>query len=282
MRPSSPGWITIALLFTALTSAQAGESERALSAMSYNVLFDAAEVEATLKAIERADPDVLCLTELTPKFARAFEKRFGERLRFRSFHPRDGTWGVGIASRFPLTNAKVFQQRPHRMPAMEARVATTQGRLMVACLHLFPPVAGQKENESVVAMMKRNAELRKKQVGHVVRRYASQKVPVLVLGDMNEGPDGDAIGVLAQAGYRRACDVPNHRCGPTFPGATSVLPAVWEVDHILGRRVRFESARVIREGGSDHFPVFATFRLDAPGEGPPSSRGSSPKPPPRR
>ncbi|MGA9519938.1 MAG: endonuclease/exonuclease/phosphatase family protein [Myxococcaceae bacterium] len=283
MRPS--GFVSVALgLFAALaaTSAHATAPRRALSVMAYNVLYDATDVEATLKTIERADPDVLCLTELTPKFVRAFEDRFGDELRFRSFHPKSGTWGVGIASRFPLKNVTVFQQRPHRMPAVEARVVTDQGRVRVACLHLFPPVSGQKKGESFSAMMKRNADLRKKQAAFVVRRYAKEKQPVLLLGDMNEGSDERAMRLFAEAGYRRSCELPEQRCGPTFPGATSAFPAVWEVDHILGRDVRFESARVIKAGGSDHYPVFATFTLGGGEEAPPSSRGSSPPPPPRR
>ncbi len=276
MRPSNLGCITIALLAAAPVPVQADGAVRALSVMTWNVLFDAPDLEPTLEAIERADPDVLCLTELTPKFVRAFEERLGSRYRFRSFHPKSGTWGVGIASRLPLKHAKAFQQRPHRMPAMEAQVATEQGRFRIACLHLFPPIAGRKKGESVVAVMGRNAELRKKQAAFVVRRYAKERRPVLLLGDMNEGPDGAAMRLFAEAGFRRACELPNHRCGPTFPGATSMLPAVWEIDHILGMGVRFDSARVIKSGGSDHFPVFATFTLDAGEQGPRSSPGSPP------
>ena len=51
------------------------------------------------------------------------------------------------------------------------------------------------------------------------------------------------------------------KCGSTFPGATSWLPAVFEIDHILGRKIQFQLAKVIREGGSDHYPVYSTIFL---------------------
>ena len=104
------------------------------------------------------------------------------------------------------------------------------------------------------------AELRQKQSEAIVARYASAKGSVLLVGDMNEGPDGNAIQTFEVAGFRRSCSSPRQQCS-TFPGPTYFLPAVLEIDHILGRNVEFEEARVIREGGSDHFPVFAKLRL---------------------
>lgn len=233
-----------------------------ISLMTFNVLYDAKDVERSLDAIEAADPDVLCLRELGPAFARAFEKRLGRRYPHRSLKPKaSGTWGVGIASRFRMAGARVFAQRPHRMPAMEARVATANGPVVVACLHLFPPVAKRKKSEGVLQSMEQNAELRHQQALAISRRYAAEKRPVVLLGDFNESPGGKAISSLVDAGFLRACEIPAASCGATYPGATSPWPAVFEIDHILGRGVRFTSARVIREGGSDHYPVVASFTV---------------------
>lgn len=230
--------------------------------MAYNVLYDSAEIEKSLDAIERADADVLCLRELSTKFTRAFEKRLAKKYPHRSMRPqKSGTWGVGIASRFKLSHAVVFEEQPHRLPAMEARVATSQGSVLVACLHLFPPVGKHRKSDGFFETMEKNADLRRKQSEHMVARYAAVKGPILIVGDLNEAPDGQAVRNFEKAGFRRSCRIPNQECGPTFPGATSVLPAVFEIDHILGRGVEFRAARVIREGGSDHYPVYATFSL---------------------
>jgi endonuclease/exonuclease/phosphatase family metal-dependent hydrolase len=78
------------------------------------------------------------------------------------------------------------------------------------------------------------------------------------MGDMNEGPNGEAIELFKQKGIERSCDkalIKN--CGSTFPGATSWIPAVFEIDHILGRNIQFQLAKVIKGGGSDHYPVYA-------------------------
>ena len=63
----------------------------------------------------------------------------------------------------------------------------------------------------------------------------------------------------------RACDTAmDEKCGATFPGAASTWPAVFEIDHIMERRVTFTAAKVVRGGGSDHHPVFARFVLKPP------------------
>jgi endonuclease/exonuclease/phosphatase (EEP) superfamily protein YafD len=69
------------------------------------------------------------------------------------------------------------------------------------------------------------------------------------------------VQTFERAGLLRSCRGPRQACGATFPGPTVALPAVFEIDHILGRGVEFDEARVIRAGGSDHFPVFATFSV---------------------
>ena len=236
-------------------------TEGQFGVMAYNVLYDSTEIEKSLDAIERADADVVCLRELSTKFALAFEKRLAKKYPYRSLQPqKSGTWGMGIASRFKLSNAAVFEEKPHRLPAMEARVATSRGPVLVACLHLFPPVGKHRKSDGFFETMEKNAELRRKQSEYIVARYATVKEPVLIVGDMNETADGKAIQTFEKAGFLRSCRIPNQECGATFPGATYVLPAVFEIDHILGRGVEFGTARVIKEGGSDHYPVYATFR----------------------
>jgi endonuclease/exonuclease/phosphatase (EEP) superfamily protein YafD len=41
------------------------------------------------------------------------------------------------------------------------------------------------------------------------------------------------------------------------------LPAVFQIDHILGRGVCFWRGAVLRAGGSDHYPVTAELQLGA-------------------
>lgn len=255
MRP--PLFATLPLLL-----ACAAHSESApppYRAMAFNVLYNAEDTKASLDAIDSEQPDILCLRELTPTFAEAFRKRFALKYPHQALSPRKGTWGVGIASRHPILRTQRFPERPHKLPALEAEVQIGERKLKVVCVHLMPPVTGQRKSEGFLDMMDRNAETRSKQGRALMERYLGERGPLLLLGDMNEGRGGGALKAFAKAGFLHSCDGPDAACGNTWPGATSALPAVVEIDHILGRGLTFGSARVVREGGSDHFPVVTRF-----------------------
>ncbi|MFP2924198.1 endonuclease/exonuclease/phosphatase family protein [Pyxidicoccus sp. 3LG] len=229
--------------------------------MTYNVLYSSPEedVRKSLDVIAKEQPDILCLRELTPRFTRAFQKRLGKEYPHSVLLPRKGSWGVGIASRHRLLRSELFSQRPHRMPALEADVRIGKQRLKVVCVHLMAPGSTHRKGDGLLESIPKNAVLREKQGKALVKRYAKEQGPLLLLGDMNEGRSGEAMRAFAAADFAHACDGPDASCDATWPGATTVLPAIVEIDHILGRKLTLSGAKVLREGGSDHYPVRASF-----------------------
>jgi endonuclease/exonuclease/phosphatase (EEP) superfamily protein YafD len=248
----------IAVLF----AGSSGAAPPAWKALSYNLLYEQPDDAASLDAIGKADADVVCLQELTPRFAKRFAARFGRAYPHRRFEEREGTWGVGIASKHPLESAVVFAQSPHRMPAVQATVVRAGQRVTVVCVHLFPPGAKRREDAGFLDTLRENAELRRRQADALALRLASRREPLLLLGDFNEADDDAAVKRLREAGFAVACDIEGERCGATYPGGTSSWPALFQVDHILGRGLRFLRAEVRSEGNSDHYPIVAEFALD--------------------
>lgn len=237
-------------------------SQKGIALMAYNVLYNSTETEKSLELIKAYDPDVLCLREMTPKFAKAFVTKLGKNYPSRSFHSRKGTWGVGIASKYPIHTAQHFPVKPHRIPGLQAIVTIDDSRLMVACLHLFPPVGKHRKSDGFFETLKKNEQLRLNQARYLIAKYAKWKGPLILMGDMNEGADGDAVQLFVKEKIVRSCDkAPIEDCGATYPGATGILPAVFEIDHILGRNVEFKTAGVFKKGGSDHYPVYSEIAL---------------------
>jgi endonuclease/exonuclease/phosphatase (EEP) superfamily protein YafD len=109
----------------------------ALLILAYNVDFESSKLDKSLGLVQRSGADVVCLEEVTAAFQREFERRFAKVYPHRAFFPARGTWGIAIASKLPLERAERFEQKPHRMPALEARIDS----VTIVCLHLFPPVA---------------------------------------------------------------------------------------------------------------------------------------------
>lgn len=251
--------LTTLLLFCVSADARA-EAKAPVRGLAYNVQFDSKRTGDSLDAIAAADADVACLEELTAPFARAFEARFSAKYPHRFLIPRAGTWGIGIASRYPLAAVHRFAAAPSRMPAVEATVRTPSGPVRVVCLHLFPPVAKRDPSAGFVESIRDNAALRVEQAKRLVKRYR-RVAPVVLMGDFNESTGDAAVKTLLEAKFADACSVSGASCRSTWPGPSSPWPAVARIDLILGRGVRFTAARVPDGGGSDHRPMTASFVL---------------------
>jgi len=235
--------------------------DKLISVMSYNVLFNSHKNKESITLIQKQNPDIICLTELTTKFLRQFNKRV-TKYPYQANFPKSGTWGVGILSRFPIVTQSVFPIRPHRIPGATAIIKINSRRVLIACIHLFPPAVRHKKYDSLVTTLLKNQALRVKQANFLSKKFSKRKGAIVLMGDMNEGRSDPAIKVLLGNGYTHACEQAKiSTCGATYPGATSILPAILEIDHILGRGLKFYKASTITGGGSDHYPVTAQFRM---------------------
>ncbi len=254
--------VTLAALVLAAAPAPAPP----LKVMAFNVLYLGADDARSVAAIADEAPDVVCLTELTDGFVKTFEARLAADYPYQHFVTTKGTWGVGIASKHPIVSASVTAVPPVKIPAMEARL-TMGGRLVsLTCVHLMPPVGKHRKSDGFFTTLEKNAEVRKKQAGWLVDRYAKLPGPLLVVGDFNEDPGGDALAALEKAGLGDACAAKDSgRCGPTFPGPATPWPPVFTIDHVLGRNVCFSKGATVHGGGSDHYPVLAELALGACG-----------------
>ena len=234
-----------------------------ISVMSYNLLYSSKKNSASITQIKKQNPDIICLTELTPLFIRQVNKQLGKRYPYRAVYPKRGTWGVGIISKYPITKKSLYPIHPHRIPGSSAVVTIHKKKLLFACVHLFPPAGKHRKNDSLVATFQKNRKLRLEQAKFLWKKFLYWKGPVILVGDMNEDRDDQAVKFLRNKGYNHACEkVSFNQCGATYPAANRFLPAVVEIDHILGKGVVFIKAKVIKQGGSDHYPISATFTLN--------------------
>lgn len=232
-----------------------------LTIMTFNVLLGGKPAAAALDAMAAAAPDIICLQEMTPELAAAFKARLGTRYPHRYFKPGRMTQGVGIASRYPLSNGQVLTLGLTYLPAVSATVRLKSGKIRVACVHLMPPIARFKKSVGVRERYFRNDGIRVGQVKRLLKHMDAAGLPAIILGDMNEWRGATALSRLTAGGFADACDGRGARCGLTWPGASVPLPALFRIDHILGRGVRFTDAAVLEAGGSDHYPVAARFDL---------------------
>ncbi len=243
---------------------QASETST-LSLMSFNVLLGGQPPRDVLDAITDAAPDLVCLQEMTPEFSEQFERRLAAAYPYRVLVPGPGVHGIGIASRVPLTDARLLTLGLSYLPAVAATMRSDAGPVRVACVHLVPPLARFEGYTSSTDRYYLNRTARIGQVQALLQHLDSAAMPAVVAGDMNEWEGQAAMDVLADAGFRNACGAPESRCAATWPGDVGYGLAIVRVDHILGRGVEFRQAAVLNAGGSDHYPVVARFAVPAAG-----------------
>src|SRR6185503_7302030 len=85
----------------------------------YNVYYLNASPRETVDVIEAEDPDLLCLRERPENVEAELVSRLGSRYPYRDLRA-EGGFGVGIASKHPILETKVYDETPTAKPAMDA------------------------------------------------------------------------------------------------------------------------------------------------------------------
>ncbi len=228
-----------------------------LTVMTFNISLGGRPAAAALDGIKEANSDIICIQEMTPSLAVAFEKRFSALYPYRLLLPGSSVHGIGIASKFPLSNEAIIREGMSHLPVASASAALGDGLVRIACVHLIPPHARPQEGETLWQRYFRNKGTRIIQAGIVIDSLAKAGGPAIILGDMNEWSGQTALSLFNDAGFADACESRPNRCGASWPGEAMTFPALFQIDHILGRDVRFADAAVLGAGGSDHYPVAA-------------------------
>ncbi len=271
MLKKRPGWRLFGLALVVAISAFLIEPERvapsdwsthtassgSLSVMTFNVMLGGKPAHSALDAIAAANPDIICIQELTPALARAFEARFAGTYPHRLFEPRPTSGGIGIASRYRLAGGAILELGFKAVPGAAATVRLPGGTMRVGCVHLIPPVLNLKSGVEFGERFRDNTDIRLGQIGRLLSHLDRTVGPALVLGDMNEWQGQAALSLLAESGFTNACDGTGARCGSSWPGPVMTWPAFIRIDHVFGRGVVFADAATLQAGGSDHYPVVA-------------------------
>jgi endonuclease/exonuclease/phosphatase (EEP) superfamily protein YafD len=216
----------------------------ALSLVQFNVLNDNADIRPAVAWIEGTDADVVTLEEAAAELPviRMLSARYPYAV---SCAPAMRCSTV-ILSRTPfLASGGLAQGDAENRKALSAAwatLATPSGPFTIVAAHLDRPWPWHSRKEDLT------------QLAGFVRGQGDETT--LVSGDFNLPAWSFQLQHMTDAlGLARAPDI---RSWP----ATSVLPALVAIDHILfGKRWRLDHIGRGPALGSDHYPLFARMRL---------------------
>ncbi len=220
-------------------SAQAA-TPSSLALLHANILASNHETTKLLEHIDREQPDLVFLQELTDEHVHSLES-LGEMYPHQLRETRGDPFGIGVWSKLPLESAEVIATPPRDLPSLRFRIAFDGVPVTLVSTHPVPPL-GREFYEH------RNSQLAA--IAEVVRGIDGA---VIVTGDLNITPWA--------ANYRRFEQLTGlenvqkgHGIQPSWPLFLPV--AMIPIDHVLlSSGLYATEVRALGSIGSDHRPL---------------------------
>jgi endonuclease/exonuclease/phosphatase family metal-dependent hydrolase len=223
--------------------------------VTYNVNrgSDPRQIAGVLRA---NDADIVCLQE-ADNFERGLRPALSKSYKTIKFHEAEERvgGGFGFLSKYPGREIAWVPSATGWFDAWIMAFDTPVGPVQVLNVHLKPPIS--RGGSWVAGYFSTRGE-RRREMEHFYS-YCDPKLPLIVVGDFNDTPRSRAVRFLTRKGLKNALRQFDRR-SPTWYWPTRFVTLRRKMDHILySRDFDCVSARVIRTGPSDHFPVEAIF-----------------------
>jgi endonuclease/exonuclease/phosphatase family metal-dependent hydrolase len=219
-----------------------------LTVLSANIHHGTGEAKALVDLVERYEPDLLAVQELTPSFDRALQQAgLGRQLPNAILETRRSVSGSGLYSSLPMRKLAAPQVFAFRQPRAVLQLPGGH-RVRVVDVHPYPPQ--RKAVDQWTAALESLPS-------------TGSGAPWVLIGDFNATLDHSLLREILDRGYRDAGEVAGEGLEPTWPAGewASRLPGV-TIDHVLAdSRLGVVDYEVEELPGSDHRPVFAELAM---------------------
>ena len=232
-----------------------------LTVMAYNVNYGMPAAEGTVEVIRRTGADAVCLQETTREWERLLRRELRRQYPHMRFKHTAGAGGQATLSKLPFD--EVYYRRPAGAwhAGWMIRVRTPSGPVQLLNVHLRPPVAPGADGVYRFSLKPHfpSRNIRRDQLAEMLG-WADLSRATVILGDFNEPDNGKAISYACkEKGFASARARHDPRT-PTWQIKWGPIPISRRLDHILYTPdLQCLNAWIVKDGGSDHRAVVATF-----------------------
>jgi len=221
-------------------------TEQPVRAMLMNLNAANGNTKEVLSAIQRADPDLLVLEEVTLKWAEELNL-LNTTYPYRVEKPQSDCFGIMLLSKYPLSRSRVVSPGSAGVPSIVADVHLPQGDVSLIGTHPLPPFNGEYSNH------------RNNQLAALPELVLEQKNPVLLIGDLNASPwSVHFVRLLKDSGLKNSMD--HFGFQPSWPVNNRFMRI--PIDQILhSPEIVVHRRSVGSDVGSDHLPVIVDFTV---------------------
>ncbi|TQR85355.1 endonuclease/exonuclease/phosphatase family protein [Mycobacterium hodleri] len=233
-------------------SATPDPSSVAVRTMTVNMLYGLAEPDALTRAAAQ-DADVVLVQELTPDAARGLSAAgIAKTFPYQALDARPVSAGVGIYSRYPITDSTRIGGYKLAMVSAQVRIPRVSQDVSLLTVHLDAPwprpiIGWQKDIAKFPGTL-----------DDVAADAANGTV--IVGGDFNSTFDMLPFRALLTNGYADAARQAGSGRNFTYP-ANKPFPPVLGIDHVLTRNATAVSTATVELPGTDHRALLATVMV---------------------
>lgn len=246
-------------LFVPSFPPRAPSPSTSITVMTFNVLWNNRDSAALQQAITSAQADILGVQEVTPKRAEWLAYTFAATYPYTAFRVDGPYAGVGILSRYPITQVTRFALPPRDL-ALRVVLDVAGTPLHVLVVHFSANRAFTTPLPRLAEVTSQHYTRQADEVQRVIAELQSVRSPHLVLCDCNLSETSQAYAELANTlhdSFREA----GWGLGLTLR-AKGVPFAVERIDYIWhSPDIAATYAYVGPDGGSDHGSVIARLRI---------------------
>jgi len=234
-----------------------------LKVMTYNLFFKNKYPNNSIDVIKESNPDVLFVQELTPTWAANLEAVIGKSYPYKLIKPLKGTHGIGIYSKYQLTD-QLFLNNASNKPFAQAAVLHIEHRkIKIINTHLASPAVAIENKEQFFSLYRKNYKLRKKQVekiSNLSKDHSNKHHAQILIGDLNT-MKYEPLFKRLKFRWADAHSISGRGLGFNFPHSLRVKPFI-TLDYILGKgEIDFIETKVLKGGSSDHLAIISKLKI---------------------
>ena len=220
--------------------------------MTINMRFGNADPRH-LARVADGNADIVTVQELTPDAVRRLAAvGMADTFPYQSLDVGERAPGVGVYSRYPITDSTRIGRYGPAMVNIRIRVEGIRQDTSVASVHFAAPwpqpIAGWRRHMATFSTTL--AEL----------TAQSGASPILVGGDFNSTIDMRSFRKLLTNGYRDAAEQAGAGRTFTYP-SNRRFPPIIGIDHVLTRNCTAVSMRTVEIAGTDHRALLTTVMV---------------------
>lgn len=220
-------------------------SKHTFKISSINLLSSNSELELVKDYIQKEDPDILVLMELTPRWEKEL-KPIIDDFPFKILMTRTDNFGIALLSKFKMESSVDYVD-PHNKPTIISRLTIKNHIFSIIATHPVPPI-----NQT-------SFDSRNKQLQHLLNQSTDYSENVILIGDLNTSSFSNHFQALISQ------DLKDSRIGfgllPTWPAEFTIFQTT--LDHCLvSQHLKIIERASGNYVGSDHLPIHLTIGLD--------------------